>query len=72
MSNATEMLAFYMSAEKAILQGQSVRYGERYLSRANLLEVQNGRRDWERRVNAENRTAAGGGSLRYLTPDFSE
>jgi hypothetical protein len=72
MTTATEMLAKYITAEAAILDGQQVRFGERILTRANLLEVQNGRRDWERRVNAETRIAAGGTSPRFQTPDFSQ
>jgi len=71
MTTATDMLAKYITAEAAILDGQQVRFGERWLTRANLIEVQNGRKDWERRVNAETRIAAGGTSPRYQTPDFS-
>lgn len=71
MTTATDMLAKYIAAETAILEGQSVRFGERILTRANLIEVQQGRRDWERRVNAETRLAAGGTSPRFQTPDFS-
>jgi len=71
MTTATDMLTKYLTAEAAILDGQQVRFGERILTRANLAEVQQGRRDWERRVNAESRIAAGGTSPRYQTPDFS-
>jgi len=71
MTTASEMLDKYIAAEVAILEGQSVRFGERILTRANLIEVQQGRRDWERRVNAEARIATGGTSPRYQTPDFS-
>jgi len=70
-TTASEMLDKYITAEAAILEGQSVRFGDRILTRANLIEVQQGRRDWERRVNAEARIAAGGTSPRYQTPDFS-
>ncbi len=76
MTTATDMLAKYIDAEAAILDGQTVRFrdhsgADRMLTRANLVEVQNGRKDWERRVNAETRIAAGGTSPRYQTPDFS-
>ena len=71
MTTATDMLTKYITAEAAILDGQQVRFGERILTRANLIEVQQGRREWERRVNAESRIAAGGTSPRYQTPDFS-
>jgi hypothetical protein len=71
MTTATDMLNKYIAAEAAILDGQSVRFGDRILTRANLIEVQNGRKDWERRVSAETRISAGGTSPRYQTPDFS-
>lgn len=65
------MLVKYIAAETAILSGQSVRFNERMLTRANLIEVQNGRKEWQRIVDAETRIAAGGSSTRYQTPDFS-
>ena len=71
MSTATDMLQKYLDAEASILSGQSVRFGERMLTRANLIEVQNGRKEWQLRVNSETRIAAGGSSVRYQTPDFS-
>jgi hypothetical protein len=71
MSTATTMLQKYLDAEAAIMDGQTVRFGERMLTRANLAEVQAGRREWERKVDGEKRIAAGGSSLRYQTPDFS-
>lgn len=71
MSIATDMLQQYLTAEAALLKGQSWRIGDRMLTRANLLEVQAGRREWERKVAAEQRIAAGGSSIRYQTPDFS-
>ena len=70
-TTASEMLDKYIAAEAAILEGQSVRFGDRILTRANLIEVQQGRRDWERRVDAEARIALGGTSPRYQTPDLS-
>jgi hypothetical protein len=71
MTTATDMLAKYIAAEAEILDGQIVKFNDRMLTRANLLEVQNGRIEWERRVNAEARISAGGGSPRFMTPDFS-
>lgn len=70
MSNATDMLAFYLDAEKKILLGQAVRFGERQLTRANLIEVQNGRREWESRVATENAQAQGG-NAGYAVANFS-
>lgn len=69
--SASDMLAKYIAAESAILDGQSVRWNDRTLTRADLSEVRKGRMDWERRVSAEYRVASGGGSMRYQTPDFS-
>ena len=53
MSTATDMLSAYQDAEKKILLGQSVRFGERQLTRADLAEVRAGRREWEAKVAAE-------------------
>jgi len=71
MSIATDMLQKYIDAEAAILAGQSVRFGERLLTRANLLEVQQGRREWERKAGAEVRINSAGSAVRFQTPDFS-
>ena len=62
MSQATEMRDAYVAAELAVLQGQSFRFGERMLTRADLVEIRAGRREWEARVAAENVSAAGGSS----------
>jgi hypothetical protein len=70
MSTATEMLQKYLDAETAILSGQTVRFGERLLTRANLIEVQQGRREWERKVATEQRLSKSGSPIRYQTPDF--
>jgi hypothetical protein len=76
MTTATDLYQKYLAAETAILAGQTVRFrdasgNERLLTRANLIEVQQGRREWERKVGVEKQLAAGGGSIRYQTPDFS-
>ncbi|WP_367154661.1 hypothetical protein [Methylomonas sp. HYX-M1] len=59
MSTATDMLQKYIDAEAAILSGQSVRFGERMLTRADLAMVQKGRQEWQRKVSAEARNTAG-------------
>ncbi len=61
-----EMLDFYISAEVAVLQGQSVRFGERQLTRADLKEIREGRREWQAIVTA----ALNRGSARYATANF--
>jgi len=62
MSQSTEMRDAYVAAELAVLQGQSFRFGERVLTRADLVEIRDGRREWEARVAAEATAAAGGNS----------
>lgn len=55
MSTATDMRDKYIAAEVAILGGQSYKWGERQLTRADLAQIQTGRREWERKANAEAR-----------------
>lgn len=59
MSQATDMLAAYIAAETAVLQGQQVRFGERFLGHADLAEIRAGRAEWQRKVNAEQASASG-------------
>lgn len=74
MSTATDMLAKYIAAEEAVLKGQSYQLstgtGSRMLTRANLREIREGRREWERRVAGE-RAASQGGSSDYSLVDFT-
>lgn len=68
MSTATDMRDKYLAAEVAILGGQSYRWGDRQLNRADLAMVQAGRREWERKALAEARAATGqqsGPGVRY-------
>lgn len=60
MSTTTDMRDAYIAAETAILTGQSYRWGDRYLTRADLVAIQTGRREWERKANVEARSNAGG------------
>lgn len=71
MSQATDMLQAYIAAETKILAGQSVSMSGRMLTRADLGEVRAGRLEWQRVVDAEQRTAAGGGGPRYSVAGFS-
>lgn len=50
MSDSSDMYQLYLNAEKKILLGQSVRFGERLLTRADLAEVRKGRIEWERKL----------------------
>ena len=69
MSIATDMLAQYLAAESAVLKGLSVRLGDRQLTRANLPEIVAGRKEWERRVAAEQGAASGNSG--FAIADFS-
>lgn len=70
MSNATDMLAAYQAAELAVLKGLSYRIGDLSLTRANLPEIIEGRKEWERKVAAE--TAAGAGQRGPLSVHVSD
>jgi len=69
MSTATDMLALYIDAEKSVLKGKQVTFGDRTLGRENLQEIIKGRQEWQARVNAESARSKGGSSL-YSTVDF--
>lgn len=58
MTTATDMLAKYLAAEAAILDGQEVRFGDRLLKMAQLPEIITGRKEWEARVARESATVA--------------
>lgn len=67
MSITTDMRDHYIAAEVAILGGQSYRWGDRFLTRADLVAVQNGRREWERKAIAEANGTNVGVSLANLS-----
>jgi hypothetical protein len=54
MSQATDMVALYIKAEIAILEGKEFQLNDRRVAREDLVEVRNGRKEWELRVNREN------------------
>jgi len=62
MSEATDMQALYIAAEKAVLKGQSYSINDRTMTRADLKEIQAGRKEWERKVSAEQAASAGASS----------
>jgi len=70
LSTSQEMLDLYISAEKAVLKGKTVTFGERSLGRENLSEIIKGRQEWQARVNSEKARTQGGNSL-YSTADFT-
>lgn len=65
---ATEMVDFYVQAERDVLLGKSVRHGDRLLTYEDLGEIRAGRAEWERRAAAE---SAGRRSL-YSVASFGE
>lgn len=60
---ASEMLAKYLSAEAAVLQGQQIEFEGRRVSRADLESIRQGRKEWEARVAAERRAQSGAPSI---------
>lgn len=59
MSQATEMLAAYLAAETAILEGKEARIGDRAVRLEDLAEIRAGRIEWQRRVDGELLRASG-------------
>lgn len=68
MSTNTDRLLRYLDAETAILNGQTVRFGDRQLTMADLAQVQAGIRELQRAVASE--TAGAGGGFKAVS--FSE
>lgn len=59
MTQASDMLAAYLAAETAILQGKDVSFGGRRQTMEDLPAIRAGRQEWERRVQSEAAQAAG-------------
>jgi hypothetical protein len=75
MSTATDMLAKYLAAEEAILEGKVVWFNEKRLFMEDLPEIIKGRREWEARVAAEASAASGVpaiGGRRFTVARFDE
>lgn len=70
MTIATDMLAAYMAAEVAVLQGKEATIGDRKLRFEDLAEIRAGRKEWEVKASAEiaavNKVPSIGG-LRFAT-----
>ncbi len=69
MSTASDRLTLYLAAEAKILSGQSVRFGDRQLQRADLEFVQKQIAALQAEVNREAASAAGRGG-RFSQADF--
>ena len=66
MTTAAQMVDFYTQAEISVLKGQSVRMGDRQLTKADLAEIRKGRQEWE----AKAARASRGGV--FKAADFSK
>ncbi len=70
MTIATDMLAAYMAAEVAVLQGKEATIGDRKLRFEDLAEIRAGRKEWEAKASTEiaavNKVPSIGG-LRFST-----
>lgn len=59
MTTATDMLAKYIAAEVAVLEGKEVHLGDRRLRMEDLNMIIAGRKEWEQRVSQERSVSAG-------------
>lgn len=69
MTRAQQMVDKYIEAEMAVLEGRSVTFGGRTLTMADLNQIRDGRKEWERRVATE-ATATHGGRAGYSLATF--
>lgn len=53
MTVATNMLAKYLAAEEAILEGKQISFNGRTLGMEDLDKIIAGRKEWEQRVSQE-------------------
>lgn len=53
MPTAQEMYLKYLDAEVKLLEGKTVKMGERELTRENLAEIRKGRQEWERKLSGK-------------------
>lgn len=61
-TQAQQMVDRYIEAEMAVLDGKAIQFGGRTLTMENLNQIREGRKEWERRANAEIVRARGGNS----------
>lgn len=59
MSTATQMLSNYLAAEAAVLEGKTISFQGRTMGMEDLDKITAGRKEWEQRVAAEQRTGSG-------------
>lgn len=70
MSFATDQVTLLQAAYAAVLKGQSYRFGERQLTRADARWISDELDKWMRRANAE-AAANAGGTAGVAIADFS-
>jgi hypothetical protein len=73
MTTSTDMLAKYLAAEAAVLEGKEVSLGDRKLRMEDLPSIIAGRKEWEQRVASEARGAAGApaiGGMSFAVANF--
>lgn len=63
MSIATDMLAKYLAAEAAVLEGKEAKIGDRSFRSEDLQQIIAGRKEWEAKVAAERGRASGARSI---------
>ena len=59
MTTATTMLAAYLAAEVAVLEGKEARIGDRLMKFEDLDRIIAGRKEWQSKVDNEAAVAAG-------------
>lgn len=73
MSTATDMIAAYLAAEKAILEGKDVSFQGRRVAMEDLDSLRKGRQEWEARARAEQQPAGRRGGLgNYAVASFHD
>jgi hypothetical protein len=51
LKKAQEMLEKYLDAEGQLLEGKTIQWGNRLISRESLEFIRSGRQEWERKVS---------------------
>ena len=68
LAQAEAQLAAYLTAETAVLSGQSYEIAGRRLTRADLATIQKGIQIWSARVDTLTASSTGTGRVRTIVP----
>lgn len=68
--SAQDMVDLYIQAEKDVLEGKSTTINGRQYTSEDLVEIRNGRKEWEQRLLEETAAASGKARKRYSLADF--